>query len=289
MSKLKVSIGVAAFNGEKTIRKMLDSILAQTLGDFEVIISDNASTDSTSEICQEYVKRDARISYYRQKTNIGSLKNYFFVLDKAKSEYFVWLSVDDWWSPTFLEKNVAILDSNDEIAGSISRMTYFDAEKIDQKPRRTSKIKKFYSYEEYPSPGIFENRIKFYLRLNKAENIYSVFRTDIIRKCRIIKRCAGWDLAIILAVLKHGEIRVLDEVLLYRSARGMSSRFEVEPFSLDNEYGLLGTIFPFLPFTFWILKNLGFRIFFKNFDYLLFLNCSATKYQIKHMGKRSGN
>ena len=71
----KVSIGMPVYNGEGFIHKALDSVQAQTFSDFELIISDNASTDATAEICKEYERRDKRIQYIRQPKNMGALFN----------------------------------------------------------------------------------------------------------------------------------------------------------------------------------------------------------------------
>ena len=79
--KPQISIGLPVYNGEKLLRKSLDSILSQTFSDFELIISDNASSDLTPDICKEYLKRDKRIRYVRQKKNLGVHGNYFFLVN----------------------------------------------------------------------------------------------------------------------------------------------------------------------------------------------------------------
>jgi len=283
-----VTIGLPVFNGEKLLKKRLDSIISQTFSDFKVLISDNDSTDNTQKICYDYLSKDSRIEYFRQEKNIG-MNNFWFLLDEAKSKYFVWAAVDDWWLPQFLEKNVKILESNNKFVGSISKIEYDDMNHVKTKSPKFSKIKKYYSYDEYPKSPDFENRVKFYLRLNRGENIYSIFHTDIIKKFRKIKKCVGLDLAIILGVLKYGEINIIDEVLMYRSAKGLSGITNRKFSTIFNEHGFLGKIFPFLPFSIWIARNLGLKVLIQNLDYLLFINLSATKYQLKHMGKRSGN
>lgn len=98
-----VAIGMPVYNGAKYIRNALDSLLAQTYADFELIISDNASTDDTEAICLEYTARDARIRYSRQASNIGSSSNFRFVLEQARGRYFMWAAADDFWAPNWLE------------------------------------------------------------------------------------------------------------------------------------------------------------------------------------------
>ncbi len=91
-----ISIGMPVFNGEKYIKEALDSLLSQNLIDFEVIISDNSSSDGTQNICEEYAARDSRIRYSRQDKNIGVIRNFRYVLDRSEAEYFMWLAYDDY-------------------------------------------------------------------------------------------------------------------------------------------------------------------------------------------------
>ena len=104
MNVPKVSIGLPVWNGEKYLRMALDSILRQDYADFELIISDNASTDATQTICQEYAARDARIRYFRNEKNIGASGNYNRVFELSRGEYFKWISHDDECAPSFLRR-----------------------------------------------------------------------------------------------------------------------------------------------------------------------------------------
>jgi glycosyltransferase involved in cell wall biosynthesis len=101
-SRPVVSIGMPVFNGEKFIRQALDSLLAQTFTDFELIISDNASTDATGSICRIYAEQDSRIRYIRQQENLGALSNFQFVLNEARGEYFMWAACDDKWDRNWI-------------------------------------------------------------------------------------------------------------------------------------------------------------------------------------------
>ena len=98
-----VSIGMPVYNGEKYICEALDSLLAQTFTNFELIISDNASIDDTEIICRGYAKKDQRIRYIRQQTNLGALGNFQFVLEKGCSKYFMWAASDDKWEKGWIE------------------------------------------------------------------------------------------------------------------------------------------------------------------------------------------
>ena len=112
----QVSIGMPVYNGEKFICEALDSLLKQEFTDFELIISDNASTDRTEDICREYAAKDPRIRYLRQPYNIGGQKNFSFVVDESRSQYFTWLAHDDVLNDSFLDNCVDFLDNNPGVA-----------------------------------------------------------------------------------------------------------------------------------------------------------------------------
>ena len=98
----RVSIGLPVYNGENFLEFALDSILGQTFQDFELIISDNASTDATESICRRYAAKDSRIRYYRNPNNQGAAQNYNRVFALARGEYFKWAAHDDVCKPNYL-------------------------------------------------------------------------------------------------------------------------------------------------------------------------------------------
>jgi len=99
-----VSIGLPVYNGERFLAQALDSLLGQSLSDLELIISDNASTDRTPDICREYAARDARIRYIRHEVNVGPRRNWNFVAEQARGRYFKWATANDFCDPQMLEK-----------------------------------------------------------------------------------------------------------------------------------------------------------------------------------------
>lgn len=127
VSTPKVSIGMPVYNGESFIREALDSLLAQTFTDFELIISDNASTDSTQSICREFAEKDKRVRYVQQTENRGATVNFKFVLDEAVGDYFMWAAADDLQKSSFLDRLVSVLNSNPELVCVMS-----DVENVDQ-------------------------------------------------------------------------------------------------------------------------------------------------------------
>lgn len=108
----RVSIGVPVYNGAATLARALDSLVVQTLRDIEIIISDNGSTDRTGEICREYVERDRRIRYFRQRQTVSATDNFKFVLAAARADYFMWAAHDDVRDADYVEKLLAGLEHN---------------------------------------------------------------------------------------------------------------------------------------------------------------------------------
>ena len=108
--KIKVTIGIPVYNSERSIKRRIEEICSQTFQDFVIVISDNASTDKTRHICEEFSKEDERISIFHQEKNRGQYCNFNFILSKANTEYFVMAPGDDIWSKNFLEKNVEFLE-----------------------------------------------------------------------------------------------------------------------------------------------------------------------------------
>lgn len=100
------------FNGENFVAGAIDSILAQTFGDLELIVSDNASTDATEEIVRRYAAADPRVSYHRNERNLGAAPNYNRTFAMAGGEYFKWAAHDDLLARTFLRECVDVLDGN---------------------------------------------------------------------------------------------------------------------------------------------------------------------------------
>jgi glycosyltransferase involved in cell wall biosynthesis len=122
-----VTIGVPVWNGARHLEQCLDSLLAQTYDDIEIVISDNASTDCTPEICRAYCARDERVSYHRQPANIGAAANYNFLLDQARGELFKWAAHDDVCAPEFVERCVAALDASPSDVLAFPKTTFIDA------------------------------------------------------------------------------------------------------------------------------------------------------------------
>lgn len=107
-----VGVGLPVYNGENYLAEAIESLLAQTFDDFEVLICDNASTDTTPDICRRYAAKDERIRYVRNRSNLGGGPNINRVYQLSRGRYFKLANHDDVCAPTFLERCVEVLDAN---------------------------------------------------------------------------------------------------------------------------------------------------------------------------------
>ena len=295
MKKSLVTIGIPVYNGELSMKKCIESVLSQTYENFELIISDNASTDSTPDICKEFLKKDNRITFVRQNENMGQNWNFNFPLEKANGEYFVWLVADAIISPEFIEKNIAVLESQDNAVGCISKIkidhTYVDKFKTEKEILKKIGLvyrpNNSYSGEgTLPITGNYVERIRKYLKYFPWEMMQAVYRTKPLRESSIHDFFLGWDASLVLSILKHGEIKVVNQFLLesfpsYGSTEGLmqvkqKSHGKYSKTTKSNT----ARIFPFYPLTKWCVKNLGWKIFFRNIDHFLRLGLDGLIIQI---------
>jgi glycosyltransferase involved in cell wall biosynthesis len=122
----RVSIGLPVYNGEEYLKYALDSILSQTYEDFELIVSDNGSTDRTEKICRDYASKDKRIRYYRNDKNLGAAWNFNHVFELSSGEYFKWATHDDLYAPDFLRKCIELLDKDPSVVLCHTKTTWID-------------------------------------------------------------------------------------------------------------------------------------------------------------------
>ena len=211
MSKIKpgVSIGMPVFNGEPYIVEALNSLLAQTYTDFELIISDNASTDRTEEICRRYAREDKRIRYYRNKKNLGAAKNYNRVFELSNSKYFKWAAHDDVLAPEYLQRCIEILDHDPAVVLCHPKTIVID--------EYGKKVNDYDDYLDFRSPNPHE-RFRDYLFRNfgKCNAIFGVIRTNELRKTPLIGSYSPSDEVLMAELALYGKIYQIPDRLFYR-------------------------------------------------------------------------
>lgn len=203
----KVSIGLAVYNGEDYLHEAIDSILAQTFTDFELIISDNASTDSTESICRSYAAQDKRIRYHRNPTNIGGANNENLTCHMAQGQYFRWAAHDDVCAPTLLEKCVAVLDADPGIILCYSTIIQIDADgnqigilnkEVGTSPKPHQRFRSLYTWE------------------HDCETSYGLMRLDLLRGSSLQRNYTDSDRTLLCHLALLGRFHIIPEPLFYK-------------------------------------------------------------------------
>ena len=203
-----VSIGMPAYNGEQYIRQALDSLLAQDHGDLELIISDNASTDGTQDICLEYAARDQRIRYCRSERNMGASWNFNRAFELSSGEYFMWAGSHDLWAPSFISACKQVLDSDSSVV-----LAYPRAARIDGVGETTIEVvPEFIDTRGLPTA---QGVRLIVAELRYCTMIYGLYRASALRRCRPLQTCLGPDHVLLMEISTLGAIAQIPEVLYH--------------------------------------------------------------------------
>jgi glycosyltransferase involved in cell wall biosynthesis len=276
-----VSLGLPVFNGEPYFATALEQMLGQTYGDFELIISDNASTDGTQDIARAYGARDKRIRYFRQASNIGIGNNWSFVARHARGPWLKWVSANDEYLPQLLEECLVPLQRNPDVVLSYGRTQFIDLE--------GNKLEVYDGDFDILSDDPLERYRFARAHLHLSTTIQSgIVRTDAVRRCGYMGNYRDSDRVLIFGLALAGKFVLLPQIHFFRrwdksTATPLRSALEVrqmyEPdathapmfINLPRQFGHLGvalrvpfgsyakarTLAAALRYTNWIGKMLG--------------------------------
>jgi glycosyltransferase involved in cell wall biosynthesis len=201
-----VSVGLPVYNGEKYLNQALNSICNQDFGDFELIISDNASTDGTQEICKTYAARDSRIRYFRNERNIGAAPNYRKVFELSRGEFFKWCAHDDLCHPSFLRRcletfagapsSVVLVYPRCELIDESGNVLGQAGDRVETKARRPHR-----------RLGRVIRRVSY------AYPVWGLIRKEYLRKSSLTGSVCYWDDGLLAELSLFGEIWEIPEVL----------------------------------------------------------------------------
>jgi glycosyltransferase involved in cell wall biosynthesis len=200
------TVGMPVYNGERYVAQAIESILSQTLQDFELVICDNASTDGTERICREYAASDLRVRYYRGDRNRGAAWNHNRVVELARGKFFRWQCHDDYCDSTFLAKCLAILESDPDIV-----LCYPQFVRVDEQGRRLG-IK---SSRVRGGGEPHERFLSLIYRRDSCEEIYGLTRTAVIRKTALIGPYSNSDDTFLAEMILRGQFREVPEALFF--------------------------------------------------------------------------
>jgi glycosyltransferase involved in cell wall biosynthesis len=202
-----VGIGIPVYNGARSLRVTLDALLAQTLPDFEILISDNGSTDETPTICAEYAARDSRIRYTRQPRNLGLPNNWNFVARQARGKYFKWASSNDLLAPEMLAACIGTLESDRDAVLAFGHTTLIGA----LGERISNYESDFPILDEAPSARF---RAAEAIGMNNAIN--GVIRRSALLQTGLIRPYPASDYVLMAELALHGKFKLLPQTLFFR-------------------------------------------------------------------------
>lgn len=282
-----VSIGMPVYNAEQYIKESLNSLLNQSYINFELIISDDASTDNTFSICEDFAKKDKRIRFFRQKKTNGFVNNFNFVLKKASAKYFIWAGDDDLWNKNYIKTLLSLHQKYPTISLAFSRFNNI----FNDKPY---------------------NRIKNQLMRNGASRLYYLFHYLNNRnlsyfygmhKTQIIKKIEGYqkdsrpfygssDFLTIFRVLLEGPAAYTDKLLFLKRDTGYYTERFITFTKLKTPP--LKIIFRFLLFPLYHLYDCTYALYYSVLSSLTILDkitlffiliFAFTKYSLIFIGE----
>lgn len=207
----RISIGMPVYNGEPYLKDAINSILNQTFEDFELIISDNGSTDRTEEICRTIASQDQRVRYYRNEQNLGAGWNFNRVVDLATGEYFRWACHDDICAPNLLEQSINVLDANPSVILCYPKTIIIN--------EHGQEVEKYVDGFHLRSQKPYERFAQYHGLIRYGHGCHPLFgliRTNILRQTACIGAYPSSDLILLGELTLYGEFYEIPDYLFYK-------------------------------------------------------------------------
>jgi glycosyltransferase involved in cell wall biosynthesis len=224
-----VSVGLPIFNGENYLHQAIESVIQQTYPNWELIISDNGSTDMTPAICRHYQEKDSRIHYHRLEKNYGASLNFNRTFTLSNGPYFKWLAHDDVMAPENIAKAVEVLENREEIVLCGCQKKTMDAE---------GHIIRHYLFEELKLTSDdpakrYKQLLKVFEHFSYGDFVFGLHRREKLKDTNLIGKYAGADVILLAQLILKGKFYVIDEPLFFRRIHpGISM-------SLNNKQGVI--------------------------------------------------
>ena len=247
-----VTVGIATFNRPESLRRALSCICQQTYSNLEIIVSDNASPgEATKRVVEDFMAKDNRLKYFCQSSNLGANANFQFVLDTASGDFFLWMSDDDWRAPSYIEKLLKELQTDDDAV-----LAFCDIAVLDEQGRRRHDFYATYlpylrQFRSYKRPV---RLMKFFLQdesLGKANLLYGLIRSCAIKSTSLASMCEqygshGLDNLIVFTLLQKGRLQLVEEMLYGVTAGNVKFYPTPESSGLKNKLAALASYMTYL-------------------------------------------
>jgi glycosyltransferase involved in cell wall biosynthesis len=211
----RLTVALPVYNGANYLAESIDAVLGQGYEDFELIISDNASTDSTPDICRGYEKQDSRVRYVRQPRNIGLSPNHNFTVEQARGEFFKWASNDDLYARDMFKYCVDALDEHQHVVLAHPWTAIIDS---------SGTVTKTVEYPLATASTRAPERFRSVLFASGGDDTGGVMRTAILRRTPLLRSHHHADRTIIADLILYGPFYQVPDWLYFR--RDHPERFE---------------------------------------------------------------
>lgn len=221
----RVSIGLPVYNGENFVSDAIASVLAQSFSDWELVISDNASTDRTVEVCRRFADRDSRITVLVADKNQGAAWNFNRVFEQSSGEYFRWLSHDDYLGSDCIARCVDALDGDATVILAATKTAVINADGyqvLDDGPPESDLV-----FQQL-TPASESNRIRLsqstrasqryagiLLYSRRCYEVYGLIRREAMRQTQLHPAYCGGEKVWLAEVALMGRIIELPEIQFF--------------------------------------------------------------------------
>jgi glycosyltransferase involved in cell wall biosynthesis len=210
-----VSIGLPVYNGGRYLASALKSLLDQDYANLELIVSDNASTDDTEEICRRFAQEDSRITFRRNESNVGSATNFNTVFELSRGQYFMWAAHDDLWHPHYIRRCAEVLRHHHDVVLCSTDIDFMDEQG------------QIFSYEHYNrlhTHGMdLRQRVRAVTEKAGWFSFYGLLRPEVLRRTRRYMSVYGGDVILLMELMFHGSTFVLPERLFSKREGGRTT------------------------------------------------------------------
>ncbi len=218
------------FNGERYVEEAIRSVLNQTDEDFELIISDNASSDRTGEICSDYAARDSRIVYTENETNVGAARNYNLLFRRAQGKYFRWFNSDDLCAPEYHQRCLAVLDAHPDAV-----LCYGKTDIVDSEGRL---LEHYEDNLDLQQEKASERYMRFHECVGLTNVIYGLMRSPAVAKTGLMGdgSYSAADVNFMAELTLYGKFIEIPETLFFRRMHSEASSWARKNERVQQEF-----------------------------------------------------
>ena len=210
-----VGFGMTLYNNARHLPGTLESLLAQTDGDFGLVMVDDGSADGTEEVARSYLALDRRLRYVRHETRRGMVPTWRDAFRLTRAEFrsascFAWASDHDWWHPEWLARVRAALDASPD-----NVLAYALTQRVDDDLRPLDKPPKTFDTTSLDSPSV---RVLAFAAepVGAGDMVYGLMRVDALERAGVFRRVIQPDRLLMVELALAGRFAQVPEVLWLR-------------------------------------------------------------------------